>query len=495
MAQSAITYLVDDSNMYDAHMDLHTVRMTLSEKSRIRQRFMACFTEAVGVLQITDNPCTNPTFDTVETLMAMQMGLEEQKDEVRDDICYFLQYEVDYVIDRRFHDEIKDVRDTTDDADADAIYGTWKFLANVTNVDGIFESSQVDCDSIINRIHRHLCGEDMDDPSTNGEQLTELQSRLLNRYDDMKTAWSRLIQCAINYENATVFHEISERVWTTGEAVDAAVLELEDMKQTLTESGEVEILGEESPEGQGETETQAQPVDDLKTTTNVAEGEYKEESNTTYRQELGDTEERENSEKEETTRATPYEPRKDTITSDETSANTREGKHTIVQNDEIATESNKYEIIWREVYERAARDKAKKSKKAMAILHPQVHTHTRTTEHISVLGQLNDSISRYWSCIEALWDKAVTRLSGKKTVQSLEVPLSAAWMMIKQTLRTSERMVEVLPKSGDRNDGQEVMNVETTYRGLKTGNEGANNTGVWVTLPQTPIWRDPDKDN
>ena len=41
----------------------------------------------------------------------------------------------------------------------------------------------------------------------------------------MKSAWSKIIQCAIDYENPTVFHEIFVRVWATGDSVDEAVTE------------------------------------------------------------------------------------------------------------------------------------------------------------------------------------------------------------------------------------------------------------------------------
>ena len=57
----------------------------------------------------------NPTFDTVEDIMTLLMGLEERKEEARDNMCYFLQYEIDYAHDRKFHDEIINIRDNTDD--------------------------------------------------------------------------------------------------------------------------------------------------------------------------------------------------------------------------------------------------------------------------------------------------------------------------------------------------------------------------------------------
>ena len=55
----------------------------------------------------------NPTFEDVETLMTLLMGLDEKREDARDDMCYFLQYEINYAYDRRFHDKILDIRDAT----------------------------------------------------------------------------------------------------------------------------------------------------------------------------------------------------------------------------------------------------------------------------------------------------------------------------------------------------------------------------------------------
>ena len=41
----------------------------------------------------------------------------------------------------------------------------------------------------------------------------------------MKSAWLKIIQYAIDYENPMVFHEISVRVWATGDSVDKAITE------------------------------------------------------------------------------------------------------------------------------------------------------------------------------------------------------------------------------------------------------------------------------
>jgi hypothetical protein len=55
--------------------------------------------------------------------------------------------------------------------------------------------------------------------------LKTLMSNLRKRHESMKSAWSKIIQCAIDKENPTVFHEISVRVWTTGDSVNDAIAE------------------------------------------------------------------------------------------------------------------------------------------------------------------------------------------------------------------------------------------------------------------------------
>ena len=49
----------------------------------------------------------------------------------------------------------------------------------------------------------------------------------------MKGSWNNLIQCALDNEDTTVFHKISEVVWTTEEAQDEALFELEDFLESL----------------------------------------------------------------------------------------------------------------------------------------------------------------------------------------------------------------------------------------------------------------------
>ena len=71
------------------------IRWTDEEKDNIRQEFLTSFAIARRAQWIKDKQNVNPTFDTVEELMKLLMGLEEQAKEARDDVCHFLQHRLD----------------------------------------------------------------------------------------------------------------------------------------------------------------------------------------------------------------------------------------------------------------------------------------------------------------------------------------------------------------------------------------------------------------
>ncbi len=95
MAQSANTYL-EATRRHGTIKKMEDIRFTNEEKDDITQEFMTCFMIATKAQQITDKPNVNPTFNTVEELMELLMGLKERKEDARDDMNYFLQYEIDY---------------------------------------------------------------------------------------------------------------------------------------------------------------------------------------------------------------------------------------------------------------------------------------------------------------------------------------------------------------------------------------------------------------
>ena len=101
MAQSATTFLSHNSG-YGAIKKMEDIRLSDDKKDNIRQKFITCFTIATKVHRITDNPNENPTFDNVEELMTLLMGLEEQREDARDNIRSG-QYVLNLTIRSRLH--------------------------------------------------------------------------------------------------------------------------------------------------------------------------------------------------------------------------------------------------------------------------------------------------------------------------------------------------------------------------------------------------------
>ena len=184
MAQSANTYL-EPTHHHGTIKKMEDIRWTDEEKDDIRQEFMKCFTIANKAQRITDKPNVNPTFNTVEELMTLLMGLEDRREEVRDDMCYFLQYEIDYAYDRRFHDEIVKIRDITDAAVEKTISRSRKFLQNIDDIDGSFASHQNECNKTIENIRYYTERGGTNEPSAN-KNLTKLVDDLTRRYKNMK---------------------------------------------------------------------------------------------------------------------------------------------------------------------------------------------------------------------------------------------------------------------------------------------------------------------
>ena len=108
MAQSAETYL-EATQHHGANGNIDDIRWTDKEKDNIRREFLTCLAIAKRARRITDKRDANPTLDTVEELMKLMMGLEERKEEMRDEMCYFLQHKLDYTYDRRFYDEVTNI--------------------------------------------------------------------------------------------------------------------------------------------------------------------------------------------------------------------------------------------------------------------------------------------------------------------------------------------------------------------------------------------------
>ena len=221
MAQSAGTYLKAKHHLGTME-NVDDIRWTDEEKDNIRQEFLTCFAIARRAQRITEKQNTNPTFGTVEEVMGLIMGLEERAKEARHDMCQFLQHGPGHTHEKKFHDEVMNIRDITEVAVKTSISRAREFLQNINDVDGTFALHRGDCNEIIGKINHHTKrNREREQPSNTA--LKTLVSDLTKRYESMKSAWSKIIQCAIDKENPTVFHEVSVRVWATGDSVNEAI--------------------------------------------------------------------------------------------------------------------------------------------------------------------------------------------------------------------------------------------------------------------------------
>ena len=151
MAQSAGTYLKAEKHNNDTTKKTADIRWTDREKEEIREESLACYMTAKKIQRITNEQDTNPTFETVTQVMKLLMGLEERTEEVREDVCYLLEHKPNYTVvcDKRFYEEMENIRDITDVAVKKCILGAREFFQNIDDIDGLFASHQSDCNYII----------------------------------------------------------------------------------------------------------------------------------------------------------------------------------------------------------------------------------------------------------------------------------------------------------------------------------------------------------
>ncbi len=239
MARSADTYLKAKQHL-GTMANVDDIRWTDEEKDDIRQEFLTCFVIARRAQRITEEQNTNPSFSTVEEVMRLMMRLEERAREARQEMCQFLQHGPGHTHDRRFHDEVTNIRDITEVAVKTSISRAREFLQNINDVDGTFALHRGDCDEIIGKMNYYTkLNREGEQPSNTA--LTTLVNDLTKRYESMKSAWSKIIQCAIDNENPTVFHEISVRVWATGDLVDEAITEAKRTINSQDMNGEPQV--------------------------------------------------------------------------------------------------------------------------------------------------------------------------------------------------------------------------------------------------------------
>ena len=204
----------------------HPVTMALN-KNRICRGFSICLRKAEEILDIvTRHTSTGPTFKEMVELMELRTGLEVQFSRMKESLNIFLQCDMVYVNTRDLYDELADIGKTTEEAVGKALSKSGEFLGCLTDVGGLFSTSKTACFGTTRDILGFL-NKDMS-VGINSVEILELKGLrrvLVVQFASMKESWNSLIQYAIDNDDTTVFHEISEIVWTTEEAVDKALFD------------------------------------------------------------------------------------------------------------------------------------------------------------------------------------------------------------------------------------------------------------------------------
>ena len=473
MAQSANTYL-EPTHHHGTIKKMEDIRWTDKEKDEIRQEFMKCFTIATKAQRITDKPNVNPTFNTVEELMTLLMGLEERREEVRDDMCYFLQYEIDYAYDRRFHDEIVKIRDITDAAVEKTISKSREFLQNIDDIDGSFASHQNECNETIESIRYYTERGGNNEPSAK-KILTKLVDDLARRYKNMKTAWSKLIQCAIDYDNSTVFHVISEKVWTTSDAVDAATNEArrtirskQPTSKTPTERNPT--LTDKMGGGADGIESDRNKRTESNMPTHTAEETYG--GTDSMEQAIEQSESPDNNVSKNVPNPTTH---MDMAAYAISTEEKTEGEQSRCGEKSRGAESKSKDVgaegggmVVR--YDRSDTDgrrivEIENPNKIEPDANERSHTEAEVKKREKSLENLGNAVEEQWSSIEEAWDIVTTQLPNEQSVREMEIPLKMAEAMLKRTIQTAERMANGSDKKGARNPDRETRG----NNAIKTG--------------------------
>ena len=119
------------------------VTLGLAKKGVVRKRFRKCLGRAEALFD--GQTGTNPTFTDVIELMRLRSGLEDKYLCMEEKLDFFLQYDMVYVNEASFYEELSDIGKATERAVGEALSEPGEFLGSLTDVDGIFRNSRAAC--------------------------------------------------------------------------------------------------------------------------------------------------------------------------------------------------------------------------------------------------------------------------------------------------------------------------------------------------------------
>ena len=187
-----------------------------------------CMKKATKLMSIVSgHKGTSPTFEMVAMVMRLSKDVEDNGNNFRG-------------YDGVFSTTRRDVlhRKTSGTIVEKVLSKSKEFLDRLSDVDGIFRRSKASCSGlaggILDFVGRHR-GAAVSPVQI--RKIERMREALMSKTSSMKGAWDDLIQCSLNYDDTTVFHQISGIVWTAEDVADKALFASEDFLQSLQRGG------------------------------------------------------------------------------------------------------------------------------------------------------------------------------------------------------------------------------------------------------------------
>ena len=140
--------------------------------------------------------CTDPTFSDLLKLMGLRSGLKDEYLYMEEELDYFLQYDMEFVNEADFYEELCILGKATRKAVDSALSQSGEFLSCLMDVDGIFQSSKTACLRLAANIMVFIDrGADVD--PMEAADLMDLRQTLGNKFARMKGSWENLLRSAM----------------------------------------------------------------------------------------------------------------------------------------------------------------------------------------------------------------------------------------------------------------------------------------------------------
>ena len=171
---------------------------------------------------------TNPTQDDFLEIMRLQAKLEEEDFQSN---CLRMN-----PVSKLTYGNTSALGKASEETTDEALSLSETFLKTVTDVDGTFQASKVDClelaAGIMDIVDR---GQDVNPAEV--KRLTDLRDVLVGEFSMLQDLWEDLSRSALDFDESVAFVHISELVEVAEEAMDNALFHSRDLLQSIDSGG------------------------------------------------------------------------------------------------------------------------------------------------------------------------------------------------------------------------------------------------------------------